>query len=351
MALAALISAGLLAIASPKPAAAQTSPAAAQSSAETFYKGKAMTMIVPFSPGGYYDLGARLVARHIAGHIPGKPVVNTANQPSAGGIGLANRFAAGDSDGLTIGVLQRGLPQVALTGDPNIRFDPLKINWLGSVSAYATDAYVLAINSTHPVKTAAQLRDPDLKLRIGSNRSGSTNLTVALVVKEVLGLNYEIVRGYPGAADINLAQQRGEVDAQFADVSFFATNMRDWWESHKLNAVVQLGRRTRLPDLPDVPMARELTKDPAQIALLDFAEMPFFMALPVAAPANLPKDRADALKQAFREMMTDQAFLDEARKLNFVVDPIDGDAVLKIIEQAAKTPKDVIERFKKIIEQ
>ena len=330
-------------------ALAATSGAQAQT-VEQFYAGKTINFIVPFSSGGYYDSGARLFARHMGQYIPGKPSIVVQNQPSAGGIGLANRFGVSDGDGLTIGTLQRGLPQLALTGDPTVRFDPLKITWIGSMSAYATDSYILAINASHPVKRIEDLRE-GVKLRIGSNRSGSTNLTIAIVAQHALGLKYEIVRGYPGAADINLAQQRNEVDGQFADVSFFANNMRDIWEKGGLTPLLQTGRSTRLPSLPDVPLARELSKTPEMRALLEFAEMPFEMALPVAAPANIPRDRAAALKKAFDEAAKDPALLADAQKMNFVIDPITGDEVLAVIQRAAKTPRHVIDLYKKLIEE
>ena len=318
---------------------------------EQFYAGKTINFIVPFSAGGYYDSGARLFARYMGQYIPGKPSIVVQNQPSSGGIGLANRFGVGDGDGLTIGTLQRGLPQLALTGDPTVRFDPLKITWIGSMSAYATDSYILAINASHPVKKIEEAAREGVKLRIGANRSGSTNLTIAGVAQYALGLKYEIVRGYPGAADINLAQQRSEVDGQFADVSFFANNMRDIWEKNGLTPLLQTGRSTRLPSLPDVPLARELTKTPEMRALLEFAEMPFEMALPVAAPANIPKERASALKKAFEEAAKDPALLADAKKMNFVIDPISGDEVLAVIQRAARTPRSVIDLYKKLIEE
>ncbi len=86
-------------------------------------------------------------------------------------------------------------------------------------------------------------------------------------------------------------------------------------------------------------------------ALLEFAEMPFEMALPVAAPTNMPKDRAAALKNAFNQMGKDPGFLSDAKKMNFLVDPISGDEVLAIIQRAAQTPRPVIELYKKLIEQ
>ena len=98
-------------------------------------------------------------------------------------------------------------------------------------------------------------------------------------------------------------------------------------------------------------MARELTRTSEMRALLEFAEMPFEMALPVAAPANIPKERASALKKAFEEAARDPALLADAKKMNFVIDPISGDEVLAVIQRAARTPRSVIDLYKKLIEE
>ena len=326
--------------------------AAHAQSRNSFYAGKTISIVVPFAAGGIYDTGARLLSRHMVRHIAGSPSIIVQNQPSGGGgIDLANRLGTITGDGTLIATLPRGLPQFAMTGDPSIRFDPLKLTWLGSLSAYADDAYLLALNSTHPVKTAEQLRTGMPSVRIGAISAGSTNLTLALVARETLGFKYDIVRGYPGASAINLAQQRNEVDGQFGDVSFFATNMRDLWEAGKLVALVQFGRRTRLPTLGDTPMARELTDNPDDLALLEFAEMPFFMALPIAAPAAIPAERAKILRAAFIAAARDPALLQDAKKMNFAVDPISGEEVLAVVQRASRTPKAVIERYKLIIAQ
>ena len=87
------------------------------------------------------------------------------------------------------------------------------------MSSYAHDAYVLILNATHPVKTVAELRNATQKTQLGSGRSGSANLLYALVAKDVLKINIDMVRGYSGTAPIFLAQQRGEVDGLFVDFS------------------------------------------------------------------------------------------------------------------------------------
>ncbi len=121
------------------------------------------------------------------------------------------------------------------------------------------------------------------------------------------------------------------------------------WQAGAFRPLIAFGRTTRSPELPNVPTGRELTKDPKAIALIAFAEAPFYMALPLVAPPDVPADRAKALQNAFMTMTKDSAFLADAHKLHLDVSPIDGDAVLKLIKELGTTPKDVIAQFNEIV--
>jgi hypothetical protein len=143
------------------------------------------------------------------------------------------------------------------------------------------------------------------------------------------------------------------------------------------------GRTTRLPEFADMPIGRELTNDAGALALIAFAELPFFMALPFAAPPDMPKGRAQALQSAFMAMCQDKGFVEEAERrggappdmpkgraqalqsafmamcqdkgfveeaerLGLSMSPIDGEAILQLLARTAATPKDVIARYNAI---
>lgn len=46
-----------------------------------FYQGKTIRVIVGFSPGGTFDLWARLIAQHMGKHVPGNPTFIVENMP------------------------------------------------------------------------------------------------------------------------------------------------------------------------------------------------------------------------------------------------------------------------------
>ena len=103
--------------------------------------------------------------------------------------------------------------------------------------------------------------------------------------------------------------------------------------------------RPRLPELADAPTGRELARDEQARALIAFAELPFFMALPFAAPPGIPPERAKAFEDAFTAMCKDPAFIEEAQKLGLDVSPIDAAALRDLLVRSAATPKDVIAKY------
>ncbi len=316
---------------------------------EQFYKGKTINFLVASVPGGVNDLTARLISRHLGRHLPGNPNIVVQNLQSSG-LALVNRiYNIPEKDGLTIGIVERGVPQVAIMGDANARFDPLKITWLGSVSSYGNDAYTLSVNSTFYAKTVEDLRKSDRpSAKIGSTGAGATNGIFTNIARDVLGLNIQHVRGYRGAADVFLAQQRNELDGQVVGLASIKVGQPALWQAGAIRPLIMFGRTTRFGEFPDVPTGRELAKDPKALRLLDFAEAPFFMALPLVAPPGLPAERAAALQSGFMAMTRDPAFIAEAEKMSLELSPIDGERVRKVIAQMQSTPPDVIEQFKTI---
>lgn len=69
-----------------------------------FYQGKNLTFLINFAAGGPTDIEGRIVARHLAKHIPGNPTIIVQNMPGAGGVtGINFLGEAAKRDGLTMG--------------------------------------------------------------------------------------------------------------------------------------------------------------------------------------------------------------------------------------------------------
>src|SRR6476620_12428101 len=84
--------------------AAGITPASAQKSVEDFYKGKNIDLVIGYSPGGGYDLYARLVGQYLGKHIPGNPTIVPRNMPGAGSrTAVAWLSNVAPKDGLVMG--------------------------------------------------------------------------------------------------------------------------------------------------------------------------------------------------------------------------------------------------------
>ncbi len=317
---------------------------------EAFYRGRTIDLLVGYAPGGLNDTLSRVVARHIGKKIPGQPNVVVRNMSSAGPIGIANHmYTAAEKDGSVIASLDRTGAQLAIRGELSARFDPLNFNWLGSVASFERDAYLLLVNANHPAMSAKDLQRGAMKAIIGSVGAGSTNQVFAMLAKDALKLNIETIKGYRGTGPIFLAMQTGEVDGVVTGVSTLTTTQADLWNNRKIRALVQFGRATRHPLLPDTPTGRELAPDEETLALIKFAELPFSMSRPFIAPPNIPAERAKALKDAFMATMTDVDFVAELDKIKFDdLSPIDGEAVLALVREAMRTPKATIDKYNAI---
>jgi len=324
--------------------------AASQGMADDFYNGRSVRLVVGTSAGGGADITARLLALHLGRHIPGNPTVVIVNQPGGGGLVLANRIAnAAPRDGSEIAAMERAIPQLAYMGDPQVRFDPMKLTWLGSLSSYKNDAFMLLVNTEFPASTVEQLKSGGLPVRVGASRQGSTKLSFALLANQLMGLPVEAISGYAGTAKIALAMQSKEVDGQFIGLVSIQATQQDMWQRKLVKPLLQLGRRERHPDLPDVPTGRELIKDADGLALLEFAELPFFMAQAYVAPPDIPVARAAILRAAFMRVTEDAQYSADAKKLQIDNSPIDYKDIEQLLVRARDTPKSVIDAYSKII--
>lgn len=124
-------------------------------SAQDFYKGRQILLMVGHEVGKDYDVGARLLARHLPKHLPGQPAVVVQNMPQAAGLANANfMYLRAPRDGGVIGSISRNLPNQAVMGLPNIEADARRYNWLGATSF---PGRVCAVGTNAPVKSVAEV--------------------------------------------------------------------------------------------------------------------------------------------------------------------------------------------------
>jgi tripartite-type tricarboxylate transporter receptor subunit TctC len=318
-----------------------------------FYKGRQVSVVVGYSPGGGYDVYGRLVARHLGRHIPGNPNVIVQNMPGAGSLRAVNfLYNVAPKDGTVTGHFARDMPLLSIIAhNPNVRFDARKFTWLGSSSTYADDAYFLWVRKDAPITTIVELRRRDRPaLVLGGTAEGASGNDVPLLLRDALGLNIKLIPGYKDSNGLFLAVDRREVDGRFVGLSATASSHPVWLRPEgNMLTLLQFARLTRHKDFPDVPTARELAADDSARALIALAELPYRLSRPFAAPPGLPASRAKALQDAFMATHRDPLFLQEAAKLKVDISPIDGAEVLRTLDELAASPPELLDRFKRIL--
>ena len=172
-----------------------------------FYAGKNVRIIVGVGVGSGYDINARIVARHIGNHIPGKPQIVVQNQRGAGSLTMTQTlYNNGPKDGTVIGASHQGIPTAQLLTPEQTRFDPAKLNWLGSSNRETQVTYAWA---NVPIKTIDDIRKT--KFVVGSQAPGSSQNDFPVALNKLFGFNFSVVNGYEATAKIHLAMERGEV--------------------------------------------------------------------------------------------------------------------------------------------
>jgi len=322
-------------------------------SAGEFYKGKRMTLIVGYSAGGGYDTYTRLLGRHMKRHVPGNPSIIVKNRAGAGSITAANYIATiAPKDGTVFGTFSRSLPLSHLIKAIKLPFDPFDgLTYLGSLSSYDDDAYMLLVRSDTPFKTVKDLQNASLPPAIlSATAPGSTGYDVPYMLNAVLGLRIKIIAGYPGTKQGGLAFDRNEVNMVSQGLSSIRATQPHWIKEKKARFLVQYGRLTRHPSFPNVPTGRELAPNAEVLSLIKLQEVPLFMARPYAAPGGLPPKRAKALRKAFMDTAKDPKFVKAGRLLKIDISPIDGNKVTTILNDLKKSTPAVLAKYKAIMD-
>ena len=320
-------------------------PAQAQQSVESFYKGKTIDFYIGFSPGGGYDFYARLLARFMGEHIPGKPNIIAKNMAGGGSRTAASfMYSVAPKDGTALATVDQSTPVQQAVGDPTIKFDTAKFNFIGNP---VVDNNVVVTWHASGVKT---IEDATKKEYAIGATGYNTSAQYPQALNIVAGTKFKIIFGYPGANEINLAMENGELAGRGSNswASYKGTKP-DWIRDGKINVLVQIGLQ-KAKDLPEVPLLMDLAKTDEDRAALKLLSAPPDIGRPVFAPPGVPPERVKALRDAFDATMKDPAFLEAAKREGLDIDPISGEQLQKVVSDILAAPQAVRDRLSKLID-
>jgi tripartite-type tricarboxylate transporter receptor subunit TctC len=324
----------------------------AHATSHEFFKGKTIRLIVGTSVGGAQDEWARFIAPHLGRNIPGTPDIVVQNMPGAGTVIAANHiYNIAKPDGLTLGLVNPAIYIDQLLGAQEVKFDWPKFSWIGSPEKIDQ---VLFVRTDTPYKTLEEMRKATEPPRCAATGRSGAGYFLPKLLEDGLGLKVQMVVGYGGGGDMNLAMEKGEVQCRAGTVSAYVGRepTRTWIKTGFVRALVQSGTK-RYSKLPEVPTIYELmeqyktpdaTKRVAKV-LLSSGDLgrPFF------GPPGMAPDRVKILRDAFTRTMNDEALLADAKKKQWDLDPLSGEELEALAKEIMVQPPEVIERVKKVL--
>src|SRR5918999_1794805 len=317
-----------------------------------FYKGKTIRVVIGYSAGGTNYLWARAIARFWSKYIPGNPDIIVQNMPGAATMIAANYiYGVGKSDGLTLGLIAPALFFNQIGGQKEVKFDWAKFAWIGSPEGTSE---MLSMRSDTPFRSLDDIRKATVPPKCGTTGAGTPGHYFPRLLEEVLGLKFNLVTGYPGASDIDLAIEKNEVQCRAGTTSaFFGRDPGRTWAKTGFVRILVIGgskRDPRAPEAPTVWEAMEKYKTPdAGKRLTTVLLSPGSFGRPIVGGPGIPADRVKTLREGFSKAMKDPELLAEAEKRRWEPDPVSGEQLQTLAREVVSQPPEVIKRMNSVL--
>jgi tripartite-type tricarboxylate transporter receptor subunit TctC len=309
----------------------QITIASADDTVEKFYKGRTISSIVPFGPGGGYAIYNQIMARHLGQFIPGNPQIVPQYRPGAGGIVASNYvYNVAPRDGSVMAMVSDSVALASVIDAEKTKYKVNEFVWLGAIERVNN---VLAVRADTGVRNLRDLLGKEVI--VGASGPGSPTSLLPALLRWLEPLKIKTIEGYEGINPMFIAIDRNEIAGATVSWTIFKTLRKQWFDSGFLVPIVQFGS-VKEKDLPNVPLAIELARTPEQQAVARFMASNVDVGRSFILPPGVPADRVAALRGAFDRMVKHQPFIDEITKAGFQLSPASGAEVQSAVAQATK---------------
>lgn len=305
------------------------------SAAKPFYEGKTMVLIVPTNPGGGYDFYGRTIAKLMQEELAGSTFI-VKNMPGAGNIIGINALYQSKPNGLTISIMNPGLISAQLVGLRGIKFDLKKLSYLG---ATGESPYALIVSSAK-FKNLADVEKVD-PFKIACAGIGTLSYVIPMMAKEMKILEHsKIMLGYRGA-QAELAMMQGNIDGQWGSWAALKSFVQ---EGHGFPAMFVKGKPQ---DYQQTASIEDVVTDRKFASLIDFMDtMSATLLRCFVGPPNLPPDRLQTLRQAFKNVTQSEKYKKIMQKAGRPGGYISAERQRKLVMDSLKIPPDQIQIIK-----
>lgn len=318
-----------------------------------FYQGKTIRMVVGYPAGSAHDQWARLIAPQLTKYIPGNPNTVVQVMTGAGSMVAANYiYGVAKPDGLSLGVINAALYFEQLLGKKEVQFDWSRFAWIGTSTRTVSMLYMWADT---PYKTIHDVRNAAVPPKCGVTGTGNTGYYLPKLLEQTVGTKFNLVTGYQGGADIELAVERGEVQCRAFTVQvFFGREPFHTWRKKGLARVLVQTGKNRAARLPDVPTLHELmdqyqTADSNRRLATVMLGSGGFGSCPTISSPGVPDEQVKILRAAFAKALSSPELVAEAKKRGLEPELIAGEELESLAKEVIVQPPEVIGLIRKVM--
>ena len=332
--------------------------------AQEYYKGKTLTILIGFPPGGGSDVQARIYQRHLSKHIPGNPKIVVKHMPGGGSLKAQNFMAAKAPRDGSMFMFSNFQPMGQLLGEPGVRFKYQDFTWVAAGAGAELIMYGRVDSIPGGLKKPIDIMKAE-KLTFTAIRPTATLDLYGRITLDVLGVNFNYVPGYRGAAKFRAAILRGEGNIA-------AIGTVGWRSAIEPNAAKKgivkglwywpfsdgKGGWIKTVNVPEFPSFIEFYKKargkepagPKWDALKFVLKLYGTMSDMYIGPPNMNKKAATALSKGLYGMLNDPAAKAEQKKvIGYSIRPLSLATAKKVIADMTSADPKMVQFWKDYI--
>ncbi|HUZ67565.1 MAG TPA: tripartite tricarboxylate transporter substrate-binding protein [Beijerinckiaceae bacterium] len=329
------LSVGAAALALALTGAQAANAAPSQSAAQAFYKGKVVTVIIPYGAAGGYEYWAAALKPFLEKTL-GASRIDLVNKPGGGGYVGANYLYQAKPDGLTIGEINgAGGVFGQIVKKPGVYFDMTKFAWIGSPNVETTITVARAGDKYKTFADLWKLRGGKTKVVGLSAGYGGNDYVGTALPLSTFGIPFQMLLAYQGSSAAKAGLLRGDGDIATYGYSVF----RPLIKSHNVVPLYIAGPKpfSLLPGVPTiVQLAAKYKLPKAKTQTIDIFARASNIGKDWAAPPGIAADRLAFLRSAFRKAAQDPGFLAAAKKAGRVAGYASASDLESIISAVVK---------------
>ena len=316
----------------------EATSAAAGSEAEcATLEGETISLVVPYEPGGGYDSYARLLAPYLEEEIGA--TIAVMNQPGAGGLRALNSLLTEEPDGTTIAIMNGvGAGGASIAGADGADFSLDEFTYIGRV---ASEPPLVVTSATGPYQTFDDVRDAK-DFRWGSTGPGSEDYVTASVLSSVFEIDAEVVTGFSGSSETELAVLQGTIDGMSGNPG----SRRQAVEEGEQTPVLLMGKEAPEWLSEDVPSVSDVDMTDAQAKLIDAHVALIEVGRPLVAPPGMDESTTTCLRDAMASAMENDELISKSEQQEREFNFLSGKEVDEQIQQVMEAPPE----YRKLLE-